>query len=265
MQKSFKINRMQKIILFFFFFLSFTLRRAGQDKIEKAAHPRPHDLLIGYALPWDWDQVDPTELANALNENGLNFTLIEVNGKKDAQFVADWIKPFRERHILVEIIAVNANSLDIIARPTSWFENDVQELIKVVGPQGVLFEPVSEPGNKGGDQKKIQRWMEYGITQWPGPTVVNIGFEWSEPFIPCANYLEKHHCKDPDSSTLEGGLRYIHTTDCRPTLGMDPQRAAIATKAAITLNTHFLLYDGRFSHTHDINYSVLKAMGDEIK
>lgn len=245
--------------------LSLLISGCHQGNLEKRIHPKPKGIFIGYAIPWDWDKVDPVELATALDQNGLNITLIEIDERKNSQFICDWIKPFRQRGIIVEIVLVNGNALGSISQPSEWFENYVQDLKKKVGSEGIIFQPVTEPGTRGGDREKIQHWIEYGLKEWPGPTVVNIGFEWSAPFVSQANYLEKHYCKDPNESTILSGSKYINTTDCMTTLAMDPKRARIATQAAIKRNTNFILYDGRPLHSFDINYAAIKAMGDEIK
>ena len=254
---------MKKIIPLLFF-LGTIICSCHRENFEEKIHPRPRWIFIGYAIPWDWDKVDPVELATALHRNGLNITLIEIDLRKDPQSVSDWIKPFRRFGIVVEIVLVNGNATDSIQQPSEWFENYVQELKRKVGAEGILFQPVTEPGARGGDQDKIQHWIDYGLKEWPGPTVINIGFEWSAPFVSRAGYLEKHHCKNPDETTMLSGIKYINTTDCTATLGMDPKRAALAVRTAIQKNTNFILYDGRLSHTFDINEALLKAMGDEI-
>lgn len=221
------------------------------------------DILLGLGMPWSWNHADPVALANALYNAGCTATLIEMDlWNTDPGYVANWISPFRQRGITVEIIIINGNSLDLFNHDDAWFNNIVDGLIKKVGYDRTILQAICEPGNKGGDLDKMRRWMKYAYSHWKGLT--SIGDHWpvAKEFQHGRTFIERHHCSDPNESNLINGL---NTTDCTLTLSMSPDRAYHSAKAALKVGKHFILYDARFDHSGSIDYQTINAIGRAIQ
>lgn len=224
----------------------FLVLRKPKSKIPKPPKKRAN-ILIGYAQPWEchWRKLlssgQHIVLANNLLSTGCTMTLMELD-LSSIEDAVNYASVFLDRDIKVEIIMVNGNSQNVISQSDNWFIDRVEQIKKRLGTRNILFMPVCEPGNRGGDKAKVQRWMDYGYNHWDGETVVNIGFDWSTPFLSKAHYHEKHHCKMFDDNSALRGQRYISTTDCGPMINLDSQKTYQLAKACIKKNSHFISY-----------------------
>lgn len=233
----------------------------GHHKKGPGAKPpaKKAPALIGYCNPWTWSEINPDSFAKQLYEAGLTATLIEVDADKDAQFVGRWVAPFRKLGITVEIIAVNWNSEEILGKPDSWYFNLIDGLIKYAGYDHTILQPVSEPGNRGGDKAKCIRWQRYAYEHWKGQTIVSGTFDWAKEFRGHGRMPEKHWCSEPNGNMIQG---WNNSTDCGPQLSMDERRVRQATRSACDKKINFMLYDG---YAHQPDQSRIRWMKEEVQ
>ncbi len=221
--------------------------------------------LISYATPWDWASQDSKQFARELYKNGLTMTIIEIDFKRDADFVAKWIKPFRDLGITTEIILVNWNTKSVISRPTSDFKKLVDELKVKVGSYLVIWQPVTEPGNRGGDRKKCEEWMKYGYDNLPGLKSICIKDSWwGQQYKNKANYYEKHLCKEADDKTIYKGSNKISTNDCTPLIGASPNTLYKQAKLYIKYNQNWSAYHSDWNGPVKFDVERIKAIGRAI-
>ncbi|MBI1883529.1 MAG: hypothetical protein HYS08_04925 [Chlamydiae bacterium] len=235
----------------------------AQEKVQPPS--KRASSLMGYALPWDWDRVDSQHFADVLYSAGCTATLIEIDNKRDPSFVASWVKPFRGRGITVEVVVMNSNTLSLHQLPVSWFENYLIELEKVLNPKGVILQPVSEPGNRGGDREKIEHWIEFGLIHWPGPTALSIGWPWGDRYKNKATYWEEHWCRDFSEKTIRSDSKYINTTDCSTMIDISADRVYQLAKIAVKKKANFIYYHGNPKGPLQMDKEKIKALARAIQ
>ena len=241
------------------------LKSDKKDKPSVPSAPRWTASFVGYACSWDWHTIKPKQLADVLDYVGANITLIEIDFKKPPQFVADWVKPFRDKKITVEIILVNANTKSARDRSTAEFKkyfNDLKIALKTT--DYILMQAVTEPGNRGGDKNKLREWIKYANDNWPGKKVQSVrdGW-WGNDFK--VDYAEHHWCKDYPENVIKTG-NHITTTDCTPLINLPPERVYSMTKKFLKKKAHFIYYHADWASTKpggkptQIDYGKLDAI-----
>ncbi len=227
---------------------------------------KPIGHFIGYATPWDWASQDPNAFANALANHGLNYTIIEIDFKKDTDFIANWVKPFRDKGITVEIIVVNWNTKKVRARSTSDFKKLVDELKDKVGTQLIIFQPVTEPGSRGGDRRKCEEWMKYGYEIWPGAKVICIGDSWwGQNLKSKAQYQEKHLCEEANDKNVWKDSNKISTNDCSPLIEASPETLHKQAKLYLKYRANWSAYHASWNGPVNFDEARIKAIGQAIQ
>lgn len=230
--------------------------------------PRWQHSIIGYGVAWDWWQVNPKQLADVIDYVGANTTIIEIDFKKDPQFVANWCKPFRDKKLTVEIIIVNANTESARNRPTSEYQKYVTELIAALKtPDYILMQFVTEPGNRGGDKAKLRDWIKWGSSKWPGKEVQSVRDGWWANDIP-ADYKEVHWCVDYPNN-IHGGNEIV-TTDCTPLINVSGNQVYTMSKKFLARKAHFIYYHADWASVKQgkltqIDYSKLDGIKRAIE
>lgn len=263
-----------KLVLMLMFLSAIAVMSIGCKADKRAtlqnnpSHKKPVGHFIGYATPWDWARQDPTAFANALSNNGLNYTIIEVDFKRDAAFIANWVKPFRDRGITVEIIAVNWNTRNANIHPTSDFMKFVDELKAKVDPRLIVFQPVTEPGNRGvsNDRGKCESWMKYGYDNWPGAKSICVRDSWwGQNLKGKAQYHEMHLCQEANDRTIWKGSNKISTNDCSPLIEASPATLYRQAKFYLKHKTNWCAYHASWGGPVQFDMARIAAIGQAIQ
>lgn len=235
----------------------------GPSPTGGTAHPRATSL-IGYGLSDGWKDVNFTAFGSALSANGLTLTGIEhVAGAFQPVTVASserttsFVGAMRRFGVTTLVNIVNANNHFEIEQPDSWFLDQMAQLQAKMGPEKVILQGVSEPGNRGGDEDKLRRWQRYALERWPGPTATNPGFPYS---VNGGTYQDVHLHSEP--SSLYGG-NTINNSDGPWDPENDAASLARVTKLASRSRTNFLVYD--VQEPGVIKLDVLETMGTQIE
>ena len=236
---------------------------------NNTSHKKPAGHFIGYSTPWDWARQNPTSFANALANNGLNYTIIEVDFKRDAAFIANWVRPFRDRGITVEIILVNWNTRNATLHSDSDFYKLVDELKAKVGSNGVIYMPITEPGNRNNSSReraKAGAWMRYGYNNLPGAKTICIKESWwGQGFRNQAQYEEYHLCSESNDRTIKKGSNKISTNDCTPLIGASPATLYKQAKLYLKHKSSWSAYHANWAGPVQFDMERISAIGQAIQ
>jgi len=225
----------------------------------------PNGLLIGYGNIWpsSWPQMHFGDLADRMQENGLNFTQIELDELGTVDKAVEFVNTMRKRGITTQIVQENGNA-PVVKKPVQYFKDKFDDLKRKLGSADlVVYQPISEAG-EAGDKDRVMACIDYALDNWfaGGQTCLSAKFKWSQPFLSRVTYHEWHFCVDPTAANMFKGKKYIVNTDCGKSLGLghNEKRIRAAVQGAIKNNCHFLLYDGRVNDPR-ISYESIFYLG----
>ncbi len=225
-------------------------------------------MLLGYASVHDWWMGDQERIVNALAEAGLTLTHVEFASDQgeagwDYQKARRFVDLCRAAGITV-LIDVNWNDGALREWTDEQYRNHVRSVVNIIGRPGVLFEPVSEPGDP-----RLTRWHDIALEEWgEAELVCNIGFPGSK-LLP-GDWKDQHFCDygqlvsflDREDSLL------IRSTDCTPLLSRSWDEGMVreATQLALDRRSPFLIYDTwPYAEGGPTRFDVIAWMGSAIQ
>ncbi|MGH7821705.1 MAG: hypothetical protein ACREQ9_18235 [Candidatus Binatia bacterium] len=170
--------------------------------------------LIGYGTVNSWHRNDPEAFADLLAAHGLNLTGIEylpwfeeedcgckLGGgcAADAfpEEAAAFVEAMRARGIATLVNVVNWNNCAARDRDDDWFIERIDEIVEMIGTDGVILSPVSEPWVKPSEVPR--RWADAARERWTGLFAAPNDGE-SGPDAAWASllhdFVDIHHCRD---------------------------------------------------------------------
>jgi|ETNvirnome_2_300_1030623.scaffolds.fasta_scaffold00786_5 hypothetical protein len=237
--------------------LSLTSCSLFKDEVKKPQGKTAysHGLFIGWGRVWTWHFLDPEALASALQRNKLNLTIVELGGDFDDVYfntslekLPAFLAAMKKHNIWTEVVISNSNAPGI-TKSEAWYRGYIDKVHAITEASGahVLINPITEPGNfKDGNRasiRKMENIIEYAYSKWPSN--IMIAEQRREPyrkFLSRAAIQEYHHCRYPDSRTMQTGV--MNSFDCSPLLNPAPETLYEQTKLAIKKKAHLIIYRG---------------------
>ena len=243
--------------------------------------------LIGYGPVNHWQEIEPSAFARLLAENGLTLTGIEYvwwwqpnterceeryggggGIRTDPARAREFVDAMRAVAVTTFINVVNWNACGPRNQEQSWFAARMQDVLDVVGSEGVMLEAVSEfwMSPTEADAEKAFDWTKFARGVWTGLFVLPSDGpnsdtpRWAIPY----DFLDVHYCSDEAliAGLRQGDAKRLHSTDCSPIVNPGPERAARFTREALENGTNLFIY----GFTDDQpDAEVVAAMGREIQ